>query len=61
LKCGQRFQGAVKDHDCIMVLRALVEDRVDRRTFNLALETLSKRVEATDKFVRDQIKKSERK
>ena len=44
-----------------MVLRTLVGDRVDRRTFNLALETLSKRVEATDKFVKDQMKRNEKK
>jgi len=44
-----------------MVLRQLVDDRVDRRTFNLAIETLNKRVEASDKFIRDQVKKIEKK
>jgi hypothetical protein len=35
----------------------LLEERVDKRTFNLALNTLQRRVEATDKYVKEQINK----
>lgn len=57
MKCGQWYQGPVADHDCISVLRSLLEERVDKRTFNLALNTLQRRVEATDKYVKEQINK----